>query len=136
MIQRAQSVWMFLAAVGVFLTLKLPFYGGINPLDAVQHWVMPQDNMLLMILTCSLGSLLLVNIFLFKYRSLQFKICMFAILIECTNIFLLIREDNRLKDGNFTLYAALHLFILFFIIKASADIYKDERLIKDSNRLR
>jgi hypothetical protein len=127
---------MFLASVAIFLTLKLPFYGGINPVDSLQHWVMPQDNMLLLILTCSLGSLLLINIFLFKHRSLQLKICMFAVLIECTNIFLLIREDNRLINGNFTLWAVLHLLILFFIIKASIDIYKDERLIKDSNRLR
>jgi hypothetical protein len=136
MIQRAQSVWMFLAAAAVFTTLKLPFFAGMNPIDNILHNVIPHDNIILEILTCSLGSLLLVNIFLFKHRNWQFKICMFAIFIECVDIFLLIREDNRLKDGNFTIWSALHLLILFFIIKASMGIYKDDRLIRESNRLR
>jgi hypothetical protein len=34
------------------------------------------------------------------------------------------------------LWCALHVFILLFIILASRGIYKDEKLIKDSNRLR
>jgi hypothetical protein len=135
MIQRVQSIWMFLASVAVFLTLVLPFFGGLT-VDNVQHWVMPQDQLLLLILTCSLGSLLLVNIFMFKHRNWQIKICLFAIFVECTDIFLLIREDNRLHNGNFTLWSALHLLIVFFLIKASIDIYRDEKLVRDSNRLR
>ena len=135
MIQRAQSVWMLLAAAATYLTLILPFYSGLN-LEGKLVDVLPQASIVLLILTCSLGSLLLVNIFLFKHRNWQFKICMFAIFIECVNIFLLIREDNKLKEGNFSLWSVLHLLILFFIIKASMGIYKDDRLVRESNRLR
>ena len=135
MIQRAQSVWMLLAAAATYLTLILPFYSGLN-LEGKLVDVLPQASIVLLILTCSLGSLLVVNIFLFKHRNWQFKICMFAIFIECVNIFLLIREDNKLKEGNFSLWSVLHLLILFFIIKASMGIYKDDRLVRESNRLR
>ena len=128
---------MLLASLATFLTLKLSFYTGV-PIAGVEAMpnVYPSANIILLILTCSLGSLLLVDIFLYKNRSLQLKICIVAAFIECIDIFLLIAQTNKLQNGTFSLWAALHLLILLFIIKASMGIYKDEKLIRDSNRLR
>ena len=136
MIQRIQTVWMLPAVAAIFLTLKTSFYSGTLLTDNSFHSVMGMDNYGLMILTVALGTALFVNIFLFKHRMLQFRICIFALLAECLIIFLYFSQIKNYSNGNFSLWCALHLFILLFIFLAAIGIYKDEKLIKDSNRLR
>lgn len=136
MIQRAQSIWMFLAAIAAFLTLNMPFYTGTPIPPITTTHVYAADNIFLMILTCALGSILLLNIFLYKQRTTQFRIGVFAVFIECINIFLYIRQTNKYTDGTFTIYSAIHVFIFIFIFLAIRGIYNDSKLIKDSNRLR
>lgn len=136
MIQRKQTLWMLFAAVAAFLTLELSFYSGTLISDNSFHSVVAKDNFLLMVLTCALGTALLVNIFLFKHRIIQFRIAIFALFGECIILFIYMRQINNYSKGNFDLWAALHIFIFLFIIMAAVAIYKDEKLVKDSNRLR
>jgi hypothetical protein len=136
MIQRVQTLWLLLAAAAILLTLKTSFYSGTLLADNSFHSVMGMDNFGLMILTVALAAALFVNIFLFKHRMLQFRICIFALLAELLIIFLYFSQIKNYSKGNFDLWCALHLFILLFIFLAARGIYKDEKLIKDSNRLR
>ncbi|MDQ6764238.1 MAG: DUF4293 domain-containing protein [Bacteroidota bacterium] len=136
MIQRVQTLWMILAVIAVFLTLEFSFYSGTLAADNSYHAVMATDNFFLLILTSALGTGVLINIFLFKHRSVQFRIIMFALLAECLIIFLYIRQISKFSNGNFSLWAAMHLFIIFFLIFSARGIYKDSKLIKESNRLR
>ncbi len=136
MIQRVQTIWMILAAITVFLTLKFSFYSGNLAADNTYHAVIATDNFFLLILTSALGTGIIIDIFLFKHRSVQFRIILFALLTECIVIFLYTRETNKFTTGNFSLWSALHLLIIVFLIFAARGIYKDSRLIKGSNRLR
>ncbi len=136
MIQRVQTIWMILAAITVFLTLKFSFYSGNLAADNTYHAVIATDNFFLLILTSALGTGIIIDIFLFKHRSVQFRIILFALLTECIVIFLYTRETNKFTTGNFSLWSALHLLIIVFLIFAARGIYKDSRLIKESNRLR
>jgi hypothetical protein len=136
MIQRIQTIWMLLATVAVFLTFKLAFYSGTLAADNSYHSVMATDNFLLLILTSALGTCIFINIFLFKQRSIQFRIIIFALLGECLIIFLYIKETGKYSTGNFGLWSALHLLIILFLILAAKGIYNDSKLIKESNRLR
>lgn len=136
MIQRVQTIWLLLASAAIFLTLKTSFYSGTLFTDNSFHSVMGIDNYGVMILTVALGTALFVNIFLFKHRMLQFRICIFALLAECLIIFLYFNQIKKFSNGNFSLWCALHVFILLFIFLAARGVYKDEKLIKDSNRLR
>lgn len=136
MIQRVQTIWKLLAAAAAFLTLKLSFYSGTLAADNSFHSVVAMDHFGLMILTIALGTTMFVNIFLFKHRVIQLRICIFALIAECLLIFLYLQQIKNYSKGNFDLWCALHLFILIFIILAARGIYKDEKLIKDSNRLR
>ncbi len=136
MIQRVQTIWLLLASAAVLLSLKTSFYSGTLITDNSFHSIMGIDSYGVMILTVALGTALFVNIFLFKHRMLQFRICIFALLAECLIIFLYFRQIKNYSNGNFSLWCALHLFILLFIFLAARGIYKDEKLIKDSNRLR
>jgi len=148
MIQRVQTIWMILAAIAVFLTIKFSFYSGTlaiqNGTDAVTsmatdgsyHLVTATDNFLILILTSALGTGIIINIFLFKQRSIQIRIIIAAILMECLIIFLYIKETEKFSQGNFNIWAILHILVIIFLIMASRGIYKDSKLIKESNRLR
>lgn len=136
MIQRVQTIWMILAAIAVFLTLRFSFYSGTLLTDNSFDSLIATDNFILMVLTCALGSALVINIFLFKHRTLQFRICIIAILIELLLLFLYYRQTKLYSNGTLDLWAIFHLVTLIALIFAARGIYKDEKLIKDSNRLR
>ncbi|MEO6219695.1 MAG: DUF4293 family protein [Ginsengibacter sp.] len=136
MIQRVQTIWMILAAITAFLTLQFSFYSGNLAVGNIYHAVMASDNFFILVLTSALGTGIIINIFLFKHRSVQFRIILFALLTECILIFIYTRETNKFSTGNFSLWSALHLLVILFLIFAATGIYKDSRLIKESNRLR
>jgi hypothetical protein len=148
MIQRVQTLWMLLAAILAFLTIKFSFYSGTLILDTTAnavtslatdgsyHVLRATDNFLILILTSALGTGIIINIFLFKHRSIQMRILLFAFLAECLIIYLYIREINKYSQGNFSIWSALHIFIVLLLIFAARGIYKDSKLIKESNRLR
>ncbi len=136
MLQRVQTIWMVLAAIAVFLTLKFLFYSGTLIADNSYHPLLATDNFLILILTSALGTGIIINIFLFKNRKIQMRIIIIAILLECLIIFLYIRQTKNYSAGNYSLWSALHILIFLFLIFAAQGIYKDSKLIKDSNRLR
>jgi peptidoglycan/LPS O-acetylase OafA/YrhL len=136
MIQRVQTIWMILAAIAAFLTLKFLFYSGTLISDNLYHPLLATDNFLILILTSALGTGIIINIFLFKSRKIQMRIIIIAILLECLIIFLYIKQTNNYSTGNYSLWSALHILIIIFLIFAARGIYKDSKLIKESNRLR
>lgn len=136
MIQRVQTVWMIIAAIAIFLTLKFSFYSGTLLTDNSFHSVIATDNFILMVLTCAMGSALIINIFLYKHRTLQFRICIIAILLEVILLFLYYRQTKLYSNGTLDIWAIFHLVTIIALILAAVGIYKDEKLIKDSNRLR
>ena len=136
MLQRIQSVWLFLGALAIFLTLRLSFYSGILGAGRDFHNMVPNDNLLILILTCGLGTMLIINIFLFKNRILQFRLCVVGMLIEIIILIFLFKDIDKYVKGSFDIWALLHIMVIFGIVKATIAIYRDERLVKDSNRLR
>ncbi len=141
MIQRVQTLWMLLASAAVFLTLKFPFYSGtVAELHATYntttHYLKATDNFILMVLTSALGTIILINIFLFKHRMLQFRICILTILAEALILFLYYRQIKLYSQGILSWSAIFHPIVIIALILAARGIYKDEKLIKDSNRLR
>ena len=142
MIQRVQTVWLLIAAIAVFLTLKFSFYSGTltNTSTIVTkdlfHSMAASDNFFIMVLTSALGCALVINIFLFKHRTLQFRISIMAILLEVLILFLYYRQTKIYTNGSLDIWAIFHFIAIIALIFAVRGIYKDEKLIKDSNRLR
>ena len=136
MIQRIQTIWMFIAAAAVFLTLQFSFLSGTKITDNSFYSFTAKDNFILMVLTSALGTAILINIFLFKHRSVQFKICIIALLAECLIVFLYLKQSKQFSNWTYDLWAVFHLVIFIALILAMRGIYKDNKLIKDSNRLR
>lgn len=139
---------MILAAIAVFLTMKFAFYSGIlvlpNSADAVTatvstggyHLITATDNFIILILTSALGTGIIINIFLFKHRSIQVRIIIAALIVECLIVFLYFRQTASYSQGNYNVWSILHILIIIFLILAAKGIYKDSKLVRDSNRLR
>lgn len=139
MIQRIQSVWLLLASACAFLSLKLPFYSGtynVDPLTKTFKELTGTENLLLIILSSCIAMLALINIFLYKNRTLQLRLCVLGMLLEAGLIALYYREVTNFINGNYALSALLHGCIMLFFFLAARGISRDSKIIKESNRLR
>ena len=136
MIQRIQSVWLLLASVVTFLTLKFSFYSGTHLPDNHYQQLNGTDNLLLMVFTIALGILTLINIFLFRTRIIQLRLCIVGILLDLLLLFLYYRAIQQFSQGEYAITATFHILIIVALVFAAGGINKDEKLIKDSNRLR
>jgi len=136
MLQRIQTIWLFLAAVCTFAGLKLPFYTGNGPMLEGYHALTGTSGINLMILTIGIGVIALINIFLYSNRKLQFRLCLLGILLEIVLIYLYYNIASNYAEGTYALSAALQLFIILFFALAARGIKHDDKIVKESNRLR
>ena len=136
MIQRIQSVWLLIASILTFLTLKFSFYSGTYLPDNQYHQLNGTDNILLMTSTIALGVLAIINIFLYKNRIIQLRLCIVAILLDLLLVFLYFRALSDFTRGEYAITAAAHLLIIISLILAANGINRDEKLIRSSDRLR
>ena len=136
MIQRLQSLWLLLAAAYAFATFKFSYYSGTKVNDITFLELNATGTLLLMITTIAVGVLALINIFLFKKRTLQLRLCVLGILLEAILIFLYYREVGTFLKGTYSLTAILHSIIVLAFVLAARGINNDSKIIKDSDRLR
>lgn len=140
MIQRIQSVWLFLAAVAALLTLKLPVYSGnkMTGTDPAKQWVelTAVNHFIILILTIAVAVGALMVIFLYKNRKLQLRFTLSGLLLSVLVQVLYYNESRYFTEGNFNLTALIALSIPVFLILALRGIYKDEKLVQQSDRLR
>lgn len=136
MIQRIQSLWLLLASACAFASFKFPYYSGTNAKGLSPYELNAAENFLLLVTTAIVGGLALFTIFLFKKRTLQLRLCVLGILLEAILIFLYYREVKTFTLGTYSLTAILHSIIVLAFVLAARAINKDEKLVKDSDRLR
>ncbi len=136
MIQRIQSLWLLLAAACAFAGFKFPYYSGNKLNDPALYELNATSTLLLMVTTIAVGMLALINIFLYKKRTLQLRLCALGILLEAVLIFLYYRETTTFAQGTYSLTAILHSIIVLAFVLGARGINKDSRLLKESDRLR
>ncbi len=136
MLQRIQSIWLLLASVCAFLTLKLPTYSGTTPEGIPSTALMGMPNFLLTVVTVIIGVLALITIFLYSNRKLQFRLCLLGIFLELVLIFLYYTEIKTYSEGTLSLTSIFHVGVLLFYVLAAKGITNDDKIIRDSERLR
>lgn len=139
MLQRMQSIWLLLAGVAAFLTIKFAFYSGVPlvPVEPVNFQVLRATSSLwILIITIALVCIAVINIFLYKNRKLQGRLAILGIILSLLNIFLYFRETAHYTQGQFSITAILPILVPLFFFLASRGIYKDEKLVKSLDRLR
>ncbi|MEJ7627908.1 MAG: DUF4293 domain-containing protein [Ferruginibacter sp.] len=136
MLQRIQSIWLLLASLCAFLTLKLPTYSGTTPDGIPSSELMGMPNFLLTVLTVIIGVLALITIFLYGNRKLQFRLCLLGILLEIVLIILYYLEIKNYSEGTISLTSIFHAGVLLFFVLAAKGITNDDKIMRESERLR
>ncbi|MDP4256596.1 MAG: DUF4293 domain-containing protein [Bacteroidota bacterium] len=140
MLQRTQSLWLFLAAVCGALSMNWPFYSG-----SVQGTGNIQVSSVLLTATYDIVNLFctvvvsagsLVAIFYYKKRKWQFLITLGLFIFSILNIFQYYRETQKFTSGVFSLTALFTLAIPILLFFAMRGIRRDEKLVKSLDRLR
>ncbi len=137
MLQRIQTIWLFLAGVAALATLKLPYYVGIqDPLIPYHELSGVNGGLFIMLVTITVAVVALVAVGLYKNRITQLRLSVTGIVLEVLLIFFYYRQVSAFTQGTYALTSLLHLLIVLFFVLAARAINKDEKMVKDSDRLR
>ena len=144
MIQRIQSIFLFLAAAAFFLLLELPFasteqvssgFFGDKVYDVMDH-------PFLLILVGAGGVLALVALFMYKKRSTQTKLGYFviilSILVPLIAYLLFINEPGHTATATINDEVGIYLPLIALVMAILANIFikKDEKVVRSMDRLR
>ena len=138
-LQRIQSVYLFLASLVGSSLFALPFASGPTKPDGVlaDGYLNINDNIGLLILTILVVVLSLVTIFLYNNRVLQMNLGKLNVLVTtgllafAAYLFYTIQSIATLGGGLF-----VPVLVIVLVVLANKNINKDEKLVRDSNRLR
>ncbi|MEX1203462.1 MAG: DUF4293 domain-containing protein [Ferruginibacter sp.] len=139
MLQRIQTIWLLLAAVFSFMGFKFSFYSGTFPETGSPETyknITGISSILLIIVTTAVGVLALITLFLYKNRPLQLKLSIAGIALQALVLFLYYNETSGFIKGTFSLTAIIQALVPFFFLLAAKGIRHDEKIIKESDRLR
>jgi len=139
MIQRIQTVWLFLAALFAAFTYKFPFYTGnvINKENVqVYEKLVASSSFLVLIFTAALIGGTIYIIFMYKNRRQQIWLTVAAAGLSIINIILYFSEFKKFTSGSMALTAVFALAIPVFLLFAINGIWTDEKLVKSLDRLR
>ncbi len=145
MIQRIQSIWLLLATVFAFITIKEPFFilNGINPAVTCKvvngfGYFTAQNNVFIFILTVAIALASLVTVFLYKDRKKQVFITSCIALAAIINIVLYFAQVKTFVAGQYelSLTSSITFLIPILLLLAVRGIWKDEQLVKSADRLR
>lgn len=135
MIQRIQTLWLLAASFCGFATLKLPFYiGSIGNAPAEPFTAM--SNILILVLSIAAAIVALVDVFLYKNRSLQIKMGLAGLGLSILTLVLYFLYTKKFDTGGMALYAVFSFAAPVFFLLALRGIYKDDKLVKSIDRLR
>jgi hypothetical protein len=144
MIQRIQSIFLLIAAVAFGLLFRFPFAASDKATGTLlEDRVFDLFDHPILLVLAGLGALLaVINIFMFRKRSLQMRLNIILIIL---NVFLIITAAVLFYNDASTMgtvevqdRAGLYMPIigLVLIILANVFIKKDDKLIRSSDRLR
>jgi hypothetical protein len=141
MLQRMQSIWLFLAAIFAVLTIKFSFYSGnieIPGQPVSFQYLTASFNVWILILTVAITSIAAIDIFLYKNRKLQGRLAILGLLLSLLNIYLYLKQIHRFVEhqGSHTISSVFVFVIPILFFLAWRGIYRDQKLVKSLDRLR
>jgi hypothetical protein len=139
MIQRIQSLWLFIAAALAFLTLRFSFYSGHLIATPLPYTVVNATYSIpLIVLTVVTAVVSFITIFLYKDRNMQMKLSFLALIVSVVDIVLYFLQKEKFipEQSSFDLTSIFAFLIPVFIVLAIRGLYSDRKLIKSVDRLR
>lgn len=144
MIQRIQSVWLFVAALFSGALFISPLYR-YNVADRPEVQLLSSANFFPLLLLAAIVTLVpLVTIFMFTNRRRQMRLTLFSILACLSFIGVMLMKISNIHKMNPGLTndsyvipgALLPVVSVIFLILAWSGIRKDDKLVKSVDRLR
>jgi len=139
MIQRKQTLWLLLSAISSGHTFRFPFYSGeVTPgtTGVEGPELTATDNIYLILLTVLVLGLSAITIFLFKNRKKQVQLSLLGLAASVGLIVVYWLYTKNFSAGNIAITALLTLLTVIGFFFAIQGIRKDQKLIRDLNRLR
>lgn len=153
MIQRIQSIYLFLASLAIYALFLFPVVNILSAFGAKKIMVtgvyelinnqlaQTESFTLLTIATAILGLIPIVLIFLYKNRKKQATLVYLDVLLVIGYSFWLAQtikgaSGKVLEISDYSIGAGLTSLSVLFLIFAAKGILRDERLVKSADRLR
>ena len=145
MLQRIQSIFLFLTSAAFFLLFGVDFASSDKTAEGIfsDQLYSVMDNPILIGLTAIAGGLALVNIFMFRNRPLQLRLGYLLIVLSVLLPLvagLIMYNEGSLNAPNVEIEDGLGIYLpivaLITTILANRFIKKDENLVRSSDRLR
>jgi uncharacterized membrane protein len=141
MLQRIQSVWLLLAAIFAFLTIRFSFYSGnleTPGQPASFQYLTASFTIWILVITIALVCIALIGIFLYKNRRLQGRLALLGVVLSSLNIYLYVHAIHQFVEhqGSHTISSVFVFLIPVFFLLAWRGIYRDQKLVKSLDRLR
>jgi hypothetical protein len=153
MLQRIQSVYLFIASLAIYALFLFPIASIFNAMGVQKvmitgayqllgtQVVQTQSFLLLSIATTILGLLPLVLIFLYKNRNRQQVLIYGLVVIVLAHSYWLTHtvqsiSESVLKISDYGISAGLPSVVILFLILAAKAVRRDEKLVKSADRLR
>jgi hypothetical protein len=152
MIQRIQTIWLFLATLVLLLLLLIPIV--TKQANGTDYWVIAtglyqqnkqgiakmQSFLPLLIFTIVTALIALFNIFNYTNRNLQKKLCLVNMLFIVGLSFWIFLEAKKIPGGienaSYNLGAFFPVLAFTFVGLAYRGINQDEKLVRSADRLR
>ena len=138
MIQRIQSVYLFLAFILMMGVFIFPIYIINQGADAFYT----DEHITLTVLTLAVSLISIGDIFLFNNRPVQMKVVWGAIVLDLAFIGLAAYhyyqdvQQESIAEISFDIGVALPFIVLILLYMAYRGIDKDEKLVRSLDRLR
>lgn len=154
MIQRKQSIWLFLAALlnaGVFIfdlyrthNVTHTMVNGTDTVVETMSQLRVSDNFVSLLIAIVITALPFVTIFLFNNRKRQIKLVLVSILAVIAFVAITLWRIPAFisaqvpppTTSNYWIGAVLPVISVVFLIMAISGIRKDDKLVKSVDRLR
>ncbi len=140
MIQRVQSIWLFLAALFIAATFKFSFFSGnkINATTNAKEWIefIASQNSIVMILAVAISIASLITIFMYNDRKRQMLITMVTAIVAIIQIALYFNSKSSFTEASLNLGSLFSFVVPVFLFLAAKAIYTDEKMVKNADRLR
>ena len=155
MIQRIQSVYLFLALVASFVIFFFPLASYLSDIEYIKLFIYTVQNKVpdaefvynkffnipLIVIDVAIMALILTAIFNYKKRLFQIKMVNFGILLNIVLIVLMFFYTDRISTSvsvttSYETGSVFPLVCLVFLVLALRAIKRDEKLIRAADRLR
>ncbi len=141
MIQRIQTVWLFLAAVCASLAFFVPFgtefTSEINTENVQGIGMNAINNIVVLIIVADIILCAFIAIFSFKNRKVQKAFCLIIVLLSLACIgFMIYLTEMKAENTSIRLGIIAPILSLVFGVLALNGVRKDDKLIKNLDRLR